>query len=104
MQIDHALRWRLAKWLGLLFELYFLFFFVNVALLVPYSYDWNRVLLVVAGGLIAGLCAILSSFGMVELSKEKAGANLKVVAALPFLVWGAITAITCLILLVGHLA
>jgi hypothetical protein len=104
VQIDHASRWRLAKWFGLFFELYFLFLFVNVALLVPYPYDWKRVLLVIAGGLITGLCAFFSSLGIVELSKEKTGTKLKVVAAFPFLVWGAITAITCLILIVGSLA
>lgn len=63
---------------------------------MPYAYHWKRVLLVIAGGLIAGLCAFLSSLGMVELSKEKVYAKLKMVMAVPFLVWGAITAITCL--------
>ena len=101
MQIDQKFGWRLAKWLGLLFESYFLFVFVNVALLVPYPYDWKRVLLLIAGGLIAGLCAFLSSLGMIELSKEKARAKLKALTAVPFLMWGAITAIICLILFAG---
>ena len=98
MQIGPKFGWRLAKWLGLLFESYFLFVFVNVALLIPYPYDRKRVFLVIAGGLIAGLCGFLSSLGMIEISKEKARANLKALTAVPVLMWGAIIAITCLIL------
>jgi hypothetical protein len=96
--MSQEFKWRLVKWLGLLLELYFLFVFVNGALLVPFPYDWKRVLFVAVSALIAGVCAFCSSLGTVKLSEKRAGTPLNVVFAAPFLLWGLVTASACVIL------
>ncbi len=93
-----SFRWGLAKWFGMLLELYFLFVFVNAAFLVPYAYDWERALLVAASALIAGACAYCSSLGTVKLSAKKVGTQSKAVFAGPFLLWELVTAVTFVIL------
>jgi hypothetical protein len=80
-----SLPWNLAKWLGLLLELYSLFFLVNAALFIPYPYDLGRAGLVACGLFSSWLFALLSACGTVRSFKmvNKKG----LIFSLPFAIW-----------------
>ena len=100
----HVVIWNAVRWLGLLFELYSLFVFVNAAFLVPYPYDGKRVVFVVLSASTAGAFAFLSSVGTVKLS-TKGGKQLKrALHAAPSVAWAFVIFAGCVMLFIHAVA
>jgi hypothetical protein len=101
--VARSRRWTIAKWFGLVVEVYLLFVFVNAALLIPYPYDRKRIALVFLVALLAAATGYGNGLVLFKLSKNKDVLWYRPLFAFPFITWGVI-AIVVITAILGHLS